>query len=148
MQECCHSIMLSCRPSRLRPSRGITLLRRHQLLDRSGIVLESLCECTAAAHLSETAWCSSQDLPSRRPTRWRIRASHPSNQALTRNHPWFGCKSIPAESGIRGVMEHHIGAISGCSDLHEGKIRVMPDILQHVLEAAVFSRVSIGHAPW
>ena len=30
-----------------------------QLLDRSGICLESLYECTAAAHLSETAWYSS-----------------------------------------------------------------------------------------
>ena len=34
-------------------------------------------------------------------------------------------------------MECHIGPISGCSDLHEGKIRVMPDVSQHVLEATV-----------
>ena len=73
-------------------------------------------------------------------------ASQSSNQALTRNHTWFGCKSIPAEIGIRGVMEHRIGAISVCSDLHEGEIRVTPDILQHVLEAAVFSRAPFGDA--
>ena len=67
-------------------------------------------------------------------------------QALTSNQIWFGSASIPAEYGIMGVMEYHIGPISECSDLHEGEIRVMPDVLQHVLEAAVFSRAPFGDA--
>ena len=60
-------------------------------------LLESLCECTAAAHYR------------------RLQAS--SNQQPDK--VWLS--EHPSRSGTMGLMEHHLGAILGCSDLHEGR---------------------------
>ena len=46
-----------------------------------------------------------------------------------------------------GMMDHHIGTIIRVQRMHKVEIKVMPDILQHVLEAAVFFECRFGHAP-
>ena len=37
---------------------------------------------------------------------------------VTRTRLWLS--EHPSRNGIQGLMEHHLGAILGCSDLHEG----------------------------